>query len=423
MFFLVSLVVARNHDLTITRSIFRGIINIYGLKDSTCTADTIITSQRIKNHTQASSYQLSCMLFKNTKNEDGTTSVNGGALSLKSITSVILTDLTFQNVVSSEYGGAAYFESVDTVEIINNKFQNCEASNNGGSLCFNYSKQITIEGSIFNGSNSKQNGGSIYVEPAEIEQTDVEISTCTFKNSSCMESGGACYLETDSTLAFIGNSCSDCSATGSSTNNYGGCLHMDSILTAKLLNNYFEFCSTDNCGGAVSLMNLKSIECINNTFDTTSAEDRGDSFGGAMYLSNIVESANLSKNTFESCYSIDYGCGLYLSGSETLRLTFLGESYIRCYYSGSDCGSIYIYGIKSVEINGFCCSEGIAEEKGGGIDFEGSITKINILNAEFTYCESYDQGGSIYFPSSTASNLYNVSFLQCRAYKDRKSVV
>jgi len=158
-------------------------------------------------------------------NDDG-----GGAISVGSVSTTKLENVTFTDNYSAAVGGAIATRGISKgnnsaakLDIINATFTNNSADKEGGAIynafyhSVNSADNVYVKNSTFTGNKSATQGGAIYNAAADLagNVSSIYIEDTSFTNNSANKEGGAIYSHGDITLVatnkdivFSGNSAS-----------------------------------------------------------------------------------------------------------------------------------------------------------------------------------------------------------------------
>lgn len=148
---------------------------------------------------------------------------NGGCVTIKNST-VKATATTFRNGRSLRVGGAIYLEDISDLDVTNVGITGCSALGGGGMSFEGVRITAVISSVIFekNVATSTQDGllsggGAILV----LDNTQVMLQSCIFRDNTANYSGGALRIDTDSSMSadmseFVRNT----------ARLYGGCMRI-----------------------------------------------------------------------------------------------------------------------------------------------------------------------------------------------------
>ncbi len=289
---------------------------------------------------------------------------NGGALSMKDFTEILIIDTLFDGNEASIYGGAVYIESDKNIKPMN----------------------IIIEQSQFV-YNFASNGGGIYSETLKKCEVSFYLKNNTFFNNSA-NSGGAVYIyhHTSKTSQLSSQN----SRLIDSFNFYpfpweSSWRRLDILYNRKkeqihfTINNTFFAINTGNFGGdlyvnEVDVMIIQNSQFVLSNFDYISEYNRThDNIKGSEYKGGAIYMDTLNNEmTIENC--LFYKCGAHYGGA----------IFHKCVYSFNDC---------SLEIIRSDFIANVAVTSGGAIMGEGM--GVTLTHSKFVGNHAYI-GGAIH---------------------------
>eukprot|EP00759_Apiculatamorpha_spiralis_P024333 PhF_6_TR27881/c0_g1_i1/m.40811 len=195
----------------------------------------------------------------------------------------------------------------------------------------------------------------------------------------------------------------------------GSCLSMDST-KVFISDSTFTSCTAVNSGGALYATSVTSLLQIfpddnpflrNVTFQNCVGKE-----GGCLYLSDshyFVQSVN-----FVSCYAHRDGGSIFLDNVGLLQVS---DSYFFNSSSGLSGGGIHALiktGDMSINLGNVTFDSCTAGSNGGAILLNSNAGRLNIDDSQFLNCRAREDGGAIY-QMSVESILKVVSFSNCTA--------
>ena len=158
---------------------------------------------------------------------------SGAAIGSKNGGTIVVTNSTFtDNVSSSGCGGAIFMDNGGVVTITNSEFASNEAVLDGGAVCLS-SGSITVENSTFTSNYAEYHGGAIHLQP----YTSITILNSTiFANQVGTHSssqGGGIFVDNDAEITLSNVTLSNNRAQ------YGGGLYLDTDASTAVTNTIF----------------------------------------------------------------------------------------------------------------------------------------------------------------------------------------
>lgn len=412
MFLLFGLLAIKRQNVKVIGSNFNRIISFYKLK-SVCTYNEKIGSKngdRIAI-TDCADFSFIKGVYNGVKNSGIVSSVNGGAISLSSVTTATINKSTFVG----NYGdnGVVYFESVSTVIMSLNGFINCTAKY-GGCLYF---KKCNGEGTIIENNFSSSStshtipgdssdGGSIYVTESPL---NIQINESNFEDSESKKSnGGALYFNGPSVVTLFNDHYTNCKA------DYGGTMYFKNIVTKIHLDQCY-FSNSHGLrakdGGAIYCNSAPVFILENSEF-----EDCDANTGGCLYLFDISSKIEIIAN-FQNIVGNFVGGTIFISTSKSLSPTILlNKSSITNSSTpnlGGDGGSIYITTKSEVTVEQSIIRDSTSIYGSGGALYMNGLTKLIINLCKFFDCCAEEYGGAIQLLKPSDILITNNEFKNC----------
>jgi predicted outer membrane repeat protein len=299
-------------------------------------------------------------------------------------------------------GGAIYIkQGGNNVNISNVNISDCSVTDKGGAIYIDGNNAVISDSYIENveakaGSKytSDNLGGAIY-----IHGTDAKIGA-TIVDAHAYD-GGAIYIVQGGNNVNISHAnISDCSVTDK-----GGAIYIDGN-NAVISDSYIENVeakagssyTSANLGGAIYIQGINAK--IGATIVDAHAYD-----GGAIYIKQGGNNANISNSNISGCSATNSGGAIYIYGDYTSIIdSVISNNYAKAskYTTNNLGGAVYIYG-NNANITG-SKFEGNNATKGGSIYSRGSFATV--YNSNFTDNRAYYDGGAIYWEGETNSQ-YN----------------
>lgn len=294
---------------------------------------------------------------------------HGGAISIQSSTSSLITRCQFMDNSALLFGGAI-FTSSSSIPIVQCQFWNNIASS-GGAIHKRDSNVSIIESYFFNNFAST-NGGALY---SENNRGAVLIAQCQFMNNSARGPGGALYVN-----AYV---------------------------------------SDRNINEATIM--ISQCQIINNTA-TNNRADTSD--GGGIYLRvyverNIAISTNIIECNISKNVASGNGGAIYVQRGQSTRSTT--KSYILitdCQFifntAGESGGAVYKTGSNdSLIVDNSYCSSNLANAFGGTLYISGTNSSVSVTNSAFINNMAIREGGGAIYSNGLHANVTLNSSIFC----------
>ena len=237
-------------------------------------------------------------------------SMHGGAIRIQIRCQLLLTSCAFDNNLAEGSGGVISALYLTILDIIDTNFTHNKASVSagalwasscevritrcllianiatvyGGSLHITSKSSLVIEFTKFM-NNSGLEGGAIYVH-----ETELKTKTCTFKENSAIQKGGAIQMDYDSSIImknchFFSNKAAD-----------GGAMHLFNSNYSFVSGTIFSKNMASQNGGAAHLSHSKKIVIFENI---TCIGNRAEFYGGCLATESailIMKGSNVTHN-------------------------------------------------------------------------------------------------------------------------------
>ena len=312
-------------------------------------------------------------------------------------------------------GGAIYWSGANG-NLINSTIANCSAAIGGGLYLNESASDCTIESSGFFDNIATGNGGAIDCNSPRMKlyNTTFGYNKGEYGAALCREAGA--IQGSGANNIFIGNNATKggaalgwIKAERITIINYtfidntagisGGAIFVDNESTScTIINSTFEgnyiYNETAGHGGAIEWYSKKGA-VINSTFIRNYAYD-----GGAIYANNESEEINISNSYFENNYAYSYGGAISLEASKvTINHTTFKDNHA---VNGG--GAVFVNGTAASNNISYSVFESnwVSEGNGGGIDWlasAGNISYSNFTNNSAVY------GGGIYLSGNSNNSV------------------
>lgn len=384
---------------------------------------------------------------------------NGGALNIsgKGLQIGIVSNNTWENITSGNYGGMAYFNNstrTGTLNVEDNTFENSQSFSdipvNGGAIFISGLDTVICAGSEFKDLISSDKGGGVSIENtlnADFNQCifnicesgatggavniagNSEIETlsvrgCSFYHNTADQKGGGLFVsQIDNVMLGEVNNGNIFSANQNLIGDdcMGGAVYANQISSFKISASRF-FGNSSMDGGGIYLGETGEIDCNANVFlgniAFSDAENIGGN-GGAMRLLN-VHSGDIRFSGFQTCSSDNHGGALDIyntnpSNNDTL---FLTDNYFYLNYSreGGAILSNYSLNLKRNLFNENECRnlQPPADYVGSALSLYNKGVQSVFYNCVFDYNLSTNaEDGSIYFRQESLPIPYTYSIQNC----------
>lgn len=367
----------------------------------------------------------SCIVTNSTFN-DIVSYGNGGALSVtaENIKKVLFSGVNFQSIKSvNGSGGAVYMnssdgniESLKTLPYVDNVtlFSGCEASSDGGALSASASGNIgkigIMQSEFFDCFSESGNGGCLYLSSSGANPfaQHLMVDKSLFDNTQLSEitggSGGAIYYSSNVQIDSVTLLENQFLSTNSSEN--GGAVYVMSnqlSLFESFDNFYNNTIATTGSGGGIY---IDVIGGETNAFFSGNIFSFCTSglFGGSIYYSNSAEIINGQFNSTNNVFKggqhtalPDYGGGVFLSGIDTV--TFSNDTALNL-HSTSAGGFCYLTNTNNCLMDGLYAYKNVSDT-GGVICHNGYSVNTNELfkinNSNLLFNSASLLGGALYF--------------------------
>ena len=284
--------------------------------------------------------------------------------------------LVFESNTANVSGGGLYTTSSRNMTITNSLFRNNFAAA-GSAIREGYSENDTLVNVTFIDNQGMYSGGALHTENSALN-----LSRCTFKNSRC-ETGGFIQAIENSLLLIIDSSLEN------GTARLGGCINTRSgNLTMR--NTTIQDCRASKEGGALRLEEHASAVITNVSITASHADEEG----GGIHLSRSTLAA--SQLLLAGNNAASNGGGLFCAEPGTVNITDARISNNTARLGGAlDLRRNSTGNLANVTFAG-----NRAEESGGHCHMKAS--SLSITSSRFTDGTA-EQGGSFFLSESTLS--------------------
>ncbi|CAG9321392.1 unnamed protein product [Blepharisma stoltei] len=345
---------------------------------------------------------------------------NGGAVYVSqksissSITSVLITNITFSDNKAS-YGSGIYFdESInlsDNIQIMDSTFHNNSAAESGAFYIQNINIGLFLSNTKFI-ENTAKTCSSLHVSKNQNANKKLSLNQCSFQSNFglstvLVDSSKDISLETDNclfeynkgtTFLLYNTIINDNNSTfqhGYSSSSGAVIMMKNSVKMHSVNTKYINNTSELN-GGAISVSENSKFSCFSCNF----IENKANGSGGAIYADTYIEIKD-SKFLKNSCQ--DEGSALKIvraSKKTTIQNCEISENH------SLNTGSIFVL-FSEIDIDSSIIKKNTANGDNPGIILDDS--KINILNVSFSSQEG-KQGCFIKLKSGSFALIQNSSF-------------
>ena len=334
---------------------------------------TIDASNQARIFQVSSSVQLSNITFKNANALTG----SGGAIYMDGASDCIVKNCTFINNTAAADGGAVFMQNSNgdfkNITFTYCHFEGNNASGDGAAVKFlKDAYNCTIEYSNFINNYAFGDGGAVF-----FNGTNGTIKSVYFKDNTAGDDGGAIFWQgtygSIDTVKFINNNGISL-LYGKQSSSRGGtiCLTGDKIL---LTNSSFKTSSV-----------------------TTDVTDVSKLNGGAVFVTG--NDVNITKTSFDDCYSINTGGAIHIIGNNTL---ISGCNFTNC-VADANGGVIYVTGNNAnITRSNFSKSHAAL---GGAIYVNGESADIGYCNFDENYANG---GGALFWAGQSSGDVIQFS--------------
>ena len=306
--------------------------------------------------------------------------------------------------------GGAIYATMSTLRITDSTFESNSANQYGGAIDA-VSSDVTIsgEGTLFKNNSSVKHGGAIYLSytTVKVEENGVEVdkivnTTFTMTDGRFEENtslvGGAVSARDNCTVTFTGTEFIRNSATAKQADGQGGGAIYASNNVLTLSGVLMDGNSTVYYGGAIATNNTTltlTDGCVikNSTGATGVAIDLRGNGGNTATINGLTLTDNIGN-----------GSGvIYATNNVILKVSALSASGNKA----NNGGVFYTSGSASITIENSQISANIATTSGGAIDHRSS-GKLTVKNTTFTSNTAGAFGGAI-----TANGTGAVEIIDC----------
>jgi predicted outer membrane repeat protein len=310
--------------------------------------------------------------------EDNVSDDDGAAISLENDSSGVVTDTTFVGNTASDDGGAVNAEAgvpllVEGCTFEANLADMVSGTGLGGALRVRYGTDATVRDSTFTSNASDSEGGAVHlISGAHLFEDNVFVSNSTDTL------GGAVYVEGSASLE------SDGEAFEGNTASYGGALYVRDEAAVDIRFASFSGNEADSDRGGAIRANQEGVGELTVSFSAFDANLAG-STGGAISVATgfgTPGAFTAIDNAFTANTASEAGGALYLDSVELVYL----------------------------EANRFCVNDGGLEGGGAAVIDSGRDTHAWFGNL-FVENASSDEGGALYFETSTTPEVINNTFV------------
>ena len=297
-------------------------------------------------------------------------------------------------------GRGMEINTTGAVKIFDASIKNTKSTDSGGGINFSGGtgtavlSKITIE--------NIESGGGIYsVKNLIIENSLIKNVTGTYG----IYSSGGLKADTLDLVNITGDgiyvSDGDFKLSGINANNISGSSvssNTESATLASIENSIFKYCGEINLSKTPSVLVADTVVAnLNNNVNS------------ALVISSPI--VNIERLTIEN---VPNGRGLRITGATTnITDCSITNTMVSEFNEG---GGIYLYGT-NIHISGVTIKNSLANWRGGGIYFTGTLNSITLSNSLFENCRANSTGGAIYIGSGYKKDaiITDTNFINCTA--------
>ncbi len=315
--------------------------------------------------------------------------VYGGALSVISLTNSNFTYNTEVN--STENSGDSTSRGAVTVSKCSLDVDNCyfafNTADRGSALSITSPEPVYVNGSVFDSNVAYVYGGAIYNNLNDLYITDCQfIDNFAVKQAGAIRSDSNNYLEIKNS-SFTSNSVSN----NSSTTSYGGAIYITNLITSLSIEDCIFSENYANIGGAIyTADNVISIS-------RSIFSDNGAIYGGALYVS----SPSIYDSVFDGNYA-NKGGAIYYYGSSSSRISNTNFTNNKANATKGEGGAIDVLSQGRINIDYSLFENNTAIMNGGAIGVYNSSI-VDIYYTEFID-NAANNGGAVYVNNSVAKS-------------------